>query len=152
MAQINLTVSDTINAPADKVYAILTDYHQHHPRILPTAYFTGLDVEEGGQGTGTIFKAGMKVMGQTQHFRMRVEEIEPGRVMTETDLDTGLVTTFTIEPRGASQAEVTFATRFQASPGLKGLIERLTTPMFLRRVYQVELRQLDQYAQTVQEI
>ncbi len=147
MSTINVAVSATINAPATKVYPILADYRNHHPHILPKAYFTGLEVEEGGLGEGTVFKAGMKVMGKVQNFRMRVSEPEPGRVLAETDLDNGLVTKFIVEPRGNDQSEVTFDTTFQASPGLKGWVERLAAPAMLRRVYRQELQILDNYAQ-----
>ena len=54
MSQINVAVSARINAPATKVYPILADYHNHHPNILPRAYFTELTVEEGGTGEGTV--------------------------------------------------------------------------------------------------
>lgn len=147
MSQVNIAVSANINAPAKKVYPVLADYVNHHPHILPKAYFTGLEVEEGGLGEGTVFKSGMKVMGKEQSFRMRVTEPEPGRVMAETDLDNGLVTKFIVEPRGNGQSEVTFDTTFEPSPGLKGWLERLTAPVFLRRVYRVELQQLDDYMQ-----
>ncbi len=147
MSQVNVSVSATINAPATKVYPILADYRNHHPHILPKAYFTGLEVEEGGTGEGTVFRAGLKMMGQTQSFRMRVTEPEPGRVLAETDLDTDLVTKFIVEPRGKNQSEVTFDTTFQPRPGLKGWLERFLVPGYLRRVYRVELQQLDDYAQ-----
>lgn len=88
----------------------------------------------------------MKVMGKVQSFRMRVTEPEPGRVLAETGLDNGLVTKFIVEPRGHDRSEVTFDTTFQASPGLKGWLERLAAPAILRRIYRVELRQLDEYA------
>lgn len=146
MSQVNLAVSGNINAPANEVYAIIADYQNHHPRILPPAYFAGLEVEEGGYGAGTVFKAAMLVLGQKQSFRMRVSEPEPGHVIAENDLDTDLVTTFTIEPRGDAQSELTIATTFEAKPGLRGLLERLTAPMFLRRAYRAELQQLDAYA------
>ena len=135
-----------INAPATEVYAILADYGNHHPHILPKAYFSGLEVEEGGSGEGTVFRAALTMMGQKQSFRMRVTEPEPGRVMAETDLDTGLVTKFIVEPRGNNQSEVTIATTFQSRPGLQGWLERLAAPTFLRRVYRTELAQLDDYA------
>jgi ribosome-associated toxin RatA of RatAB toxin-antitoxin module len=147
MSQINVAVSKTINAPANQVYSILADYRNHHPHILPQAYFTGLEVEEGGTGEGTVFRATLQVMGQKQSFRMRVTEPEPGRVMAENDLDTGLVTTFTVEPRGDNRSEVTIATTFQPSPGLRGLLERLITPMLLQRIYRQELQQLEEYTQ-----
>lgn len=146
MTSVNVAVSATVNAPAGKVYPILADYRNHHPHILPKAYFTGLEVEEGGIGEGTIFRSGLKLMGQEQSFRMRVTEPEPGRVLAETDLDTDLVTEFIVEDRGENQSKVTFSTTFQPKPGLKGWLERLFIPGYLRRVYKVELQQLNDYA------
>jgi hypothetical protein len=145
MSQVNVAVSATINAPATEVYPILADCRNHHPHILPKAYFTGLEVEEGGTGAGTVFQAGLKMMGQEHSFRMRVTEPEPGRVIAETDLDTDLVTKFIVEPRGKDQSEVTIATTLQPRSGLKGWLERLVVPGYLRRVYRVELQQLDEY-------
>lgn len=146
MSIVNIAVSKIIKAPAGKIYPILADYRNHHPHILPPA-FTGLEVEEGGYGAGTVFRAGLQVMGQTQSFRMRVTEPEPGRVMAETDLDTGLVTKFIIEPRDNGQSEVTIATTFQPSPGLKGWLERITAPGLMRRIYRQELQKIDDYTQ-----
>jgi hypothetical protein len=146
MSSINVAVSKIIDAPAGRVYPILADYRNHHPHILPKDYFTSLEVEEGGAGEGTVFRSGLKVMGKAQRFRMRVTEPEPGRVIAETDLDKDLVTKFIVEPRGHGQSEVTIDTTFQASPGLKGWLERLTAPGLLRRIYRVELRQIDEYA------
>lgn len=146
MTTVNVAVSKIIKAPAGKIYPILADYRNHHPHILPKP-FTGLKVEEGGYGAGTVFRAGLKLMGQTQNFRMRVTEPEPGRVMAETDLDTGLVTKFIVEPRDNGQSEVTIATTFEPSPGLKGWFERMTAPGFMRRIYRKELQQLDDYTQ-----
>ena len=70
MSSVNVAVSAIVNAPATVVYSILADYRNHHPNILPKAYFTGLEVEEGGTGEGTVFRSGMQVMGQAQSFRM----------------------------------------------------------------------------------
>jgi hypothetical protein len=145
MSTVNVVASRIIDVPASQVYPILADYRNHHPHILPKAYFTDLEVEEGGSGAGTVFRAALRLMGQKQSFRMRVTEPEPGRVLAETDLDTDLVTKFIVEPRGNGQSEVTIATTFYPSPGIKGWLERLTAPGFLRRVYRAELQQLDEY-------
>lgn len=150
MGQLFVSETGTINADAAHLYAILADYRNHHPHILPPNYFTGLEVLEGGKGAGTLFRATLRVMGQENSFRMRVTEPEPGRVLAESDLDTDLVTTFTVTPRPNGQADVTIATRWQGKPGLAGLLERLTTPALLRRIYQEELRQLQEYAQAFQ--
>ena len=144
-----VTVSATIAAPAATVYAILADYHTHHPQILPSAHFTSVKVEEGGMGAGTVFSATMNVMGNKSAFRMRVDEPEPGRVLRETDLATGLITTFTVEPKGPAQAEVTIRTTWQPKPGLAGQLEQFMTSFFMRRIYREELKQLDAYAEKV---
>lgn len=149
MTTVNVAVSKTINAPAATIYSILADYRHHHPHILPKA-FTELEVEEGGIGEGTVFRAALQVMGNKQRFRMRVTEPEPGRVIAETDLETDLVTKFIVEPCGHDQSDVTIATTFQPRPGLKGWLERLTAPGFMRRLYRTELQQLDDYIQRSQ--
>jgi hypothetical protein len=41
---------------------------------------------------------------------------------------------------------VTFETVWQPEPGLKGLVDRLTTPLFMRKIYRDELDMLDEYA------
>jgi hypothetical protein len=147
MSAITVAVSATIEAPANQVYSILADYRNHHPHILPPAYFTELTVEEGGQGEGTVFRATLRMLGQEQSFRMRVTEPELGRVLAENDLATDLVTRFIVEPHGSDQANVTIATTFQRRAGVRGWLEGLLTPGLLRRAYRVELKQLNEYAQ-----
>ena len=87
-----------ISAPPDKVYAVLADYHEGHPNVLPKRYFKSLIVEQGGKGAGTVIHVQLSVMGVRRESHMRVSEPEPGRVLTETDLETGLVTSFIVSP------------------------------------------------------
>ena len=101
-------------------------------------------------GAGTVLRASLKLGGRTFPFRARVDEPEPGRILTETDLATGAITTFTLTPR-ESGTLVRFETRFPRSPGLRGLAERLFVPGMLRRLYQDELARLDGYVRTVVE-
>lgn len=59
---------------------------------------------------------------------------------------TGAATTFTVDPPdGGKHARVTIATEARASPGLRGLVERLVSPGVLRGLYHQELRQLEEY-------
>ncbi len=74
-----------MDAPADRVYAIIADYRNGHPHILPKQ-FRNLTVEQGGVGAGTIIRFEVRVFGQTQHFRAVVSEPEPGRVLVEENL------------------------------------------------------------------
>lgn len=151
MAHVHAEQEAVIAAPADVVYGILADYHQHHPHVLPKQYFSDLTVEEGGQGAGTTFRVRTHALGVEHAYHMRVTEPEPGRVLAETDIDSGLVTTFTVTPTNdGTHARVRIATDWETSPGLAGIIEKLLTPMVMRRIYAKELRQLDEYARNTQ--
>lgn len=150
MRTIHVEVTGVIDAPPDRVYTVLADYRNHHPNILPKPYFTGLRVEVGGFGAGTVIVVDMDVYGTKRTFRMAVSEPQPGRVLMENDATAGLVTTFTVEPlEGGAKSRVTIASDARPSPGLRGWIERLVNPAITRRIYNVELQQLNSYvAQT----
>jgi hypothetical protein len=138
-----ISASALINAPAEQVYAILADYHNGHPLILPKPFFQSLEVEQGGVGAGTIIYVQMRVFGQTQSFRAAVTEPEPGRVLVETDLAGKVVTTFTVVPvEGGRQAQTTFTTELKTRGGLAGWLEGFLSKMFLQRVYAEELKLL----------
>ncbi len=147
MAQIQAAASAEIDAAPEVVYAIIADYREGHPRILPEKYFLGLEVEQGGVGAGTVIRCQMRVFGQTQTFRAVVSEPEPGRVLAETIPDErGLVTTFTVEPRkGGRRSHVTIATTW-TSRGVQAIVERLLAPPMLRRIYTEELQKLNHVA------
>ena len=134
------TTSATIKAPAQQVYAILADYHNGHPYILPAQYFSNLQVEQGGIGAGTVIGFQMHVPGRTQTFRAAITEPEPGRVLMETNLPSGAVTTFTVDPRAEGQhSRVTITTELETRDGLLGRLERFLTTVTLRRIYAQEL-------------
>lgn len=151
MSTIHSEATDVINARPEDVYAVLSDYEVGHPAILPKPYFENMEVEQGGQGSGTVIRVFMNVFGAKRVYREVVSEPEPGRVLVETDADAGLVTRFVIEPvNGGQQSRVTISTDTQASPGFTGLMERLMNPSITRRIYRQELRQLAGYLQQQQ--
>lgn len=134
-----------INAPAERIYAVLTDYKKGHKQILPEQYFSDLTVERGGIGAGTLIQFKTHVLGQSRTFRAEISEPKPGRLIEETDLNTGLVTTFSIEPMSSSpMTTVTITTKYWKS-GIMGFIEQLTAPPLLRRIYSQELQKLEKY-------
>ena len=143
MAAKEIKASRQIQAAPEKVYDIIADYHNGHPRILPKPYFVSLEVEEGGYGAGTVIRFHMKLMGRLQTFRAEISEPEPGRVLVENDLDTGTTTTFTVEEHAQAQASrVTIRTVTQVRDGLFGAVEGWFTVRLLQPIYIKELDQL----------
>ena len=139
-----VAASATIKVSAQQVYTILADYTNGHPHILPSQYFSHLQVEQGGVGAGTVISFQMRVLGKTQTFRAAITEPEPGRVLVETNLPSGAVTTFTVDPRMEDQqAQVTITTEMAVSNWLEGVF----TKMMLRRIYAQELGLLAAYAE-----
>ncbi len=145
MAPINVSAEHVIGAPADVVYGYIADHREHHPRFLPDA-FTDFEVEAGGIGAGTITRFKVTAGGRTRDYRMEVAEPEPGRVMTESDTGSSLVTTWTITPEGPN-TRVRIATTWEGAGGVGGFFERLFAPRVMRGIYEDELGRLDAYAQ-----
>jgi hypothetical protein len=143
------SASSRIEAHPARVYSILADYNQHHPRILPRQYFKSLEVEEGGVGAGTRIHLKMRVLGTTIEFRHIVSEPEPGRVLVESDADGGSVTTFNVDPLDSGAVSMlTITTEFTTQRrGILGRIERYLTLRTLGRIYRKELSLIAKYAQ-----
>jgi len=143
------TVSASASIPArrDRVYSLISNYKDGHPRILPKQ-FTNLTVEQGGTGAGTVIRFQMSVFGRKQMLRAAVTEPEPGRILVETDLDTnGAVTTFTVNPGSApADSHVTISTEIPVRAGFLGKIERTLTTLLLRPIYIKELQNLARVA------
>ena len=145
MTNIHVTAQRTIDAPAERVYRFLADYREHHPHFLPPA-FSDFQVEPGGFGAGTVVRFTLAIGGRRREFRQRVDEPVPGSVLTESDLDSGAVTTFTVTPDG-DRSKVQVETAYEGAAGVSGLVERLLASRLLRRLYSDELRRLGHYAQ-----
>jgi hypothetical protein len=144
MGTIHVECSGSVAAPPATVYRYVADFHQHHHRFLPPA-FSDWTVEQGGTGAGTVVRFTLTAGGRSRVYRMRVEEPEPGRELTESDLDSSLVTSFVVDPLG-SGSQVTIATRWAGAAGIGGFFERRFAPGALRRIYREELVRLDTYA------
>jgi uncharacterized protein YndB with AHSA1/START domain len=144
MATIHVSAERTVDAPASDVYRYLADMREHHPRFLPDA-FSDFTVESGGVGAGTVTRFKMNAGGRTREYRMQVAEPEPGRVLTESDTESSLVTTFTVDPEG-DRSRVRIATTWEGAGGISGFFERTFAPRALRRLYDDELERLNRYA------
>lgn len=145
--EVTAEVTETIDAPAKRVYAILRDYEGAHQAILPPDTFTEVKVLEGGQGAGTRLLLRMEILGDELLTEQVVSEPEPGRVLVETGKDGMSQTTFTVEPAGEQQAQVTVHTELRTGRGLGAVLERLLAPPLLERVYRQALERLNEYVQ-----
>ena len=133
-----------MDAPADTVYRYVADMREHHPHILPPA-FSDFRVESGGFGAGTVTRFKVTAGGRTREYQMKVAEPEPGRVLTESDTGSSLVTTTTVRPRDNGSL-VQISTAWDGAGGIGGLFERMFAPRVMRSIYADELRRLDAYA------
>jgi uncharacterized protein YndB with AHSA1/START domain len=147
MATVTVIATRRIPAPPAEVYAILADYTEGHPHILPSAYFRNIEVEQGGIGAGTRIRFEMTAFGTTRAMRADIEEPKPGRVLVERDVEGKVVTTFTVTPaREGRESDVMITTVLITRDGLLGVVERMASKAFLERVYRDELSRLAAYA------
>jgi hypothetical protein len=143
MGTITVVQEGPVGAPADLTYRLIAD-DTHHQQFLPDG-FTDFEVVEGGVGAGTLHRFKVTAGGRTREYLMRVDEPQPGRVITETDQNSSLVTTFTVTPAGDT-CTVKIETTWQGAGGVGGFFERTFAPKVLRRMYADELHRLDEYA------
>ena len=144
MGTIHVAAERDVAAAAEVVYGYIADNREHHQHFLPDA-FSNFQVEAGGVGAGTITRFRITAGGRSREYRMAVAEPEPGRVLTESDTGSSLVTTFTVTPQGGA-SRVRIGTSWEGAGGVGGFFERLFAPRVLRKIYAEELERLDAYA------
>ena len=144
MGKITVVKEGAVGAPAELTYRLIAD-DEHHRHILPEA-FSDFEVLEGGVGAGALHRFKIAAGGKLREYVMRVDEPEPGRVISETDQNSSLVTTFTVTPAGATACAVKIQTQWNGAGGIGGFFERTFAPKVLRKMYAEELAKLDAYA------
>jgi hypothetical protein len=135
---VSASATKNVGVPPERVLAFLRDYRQARPSIIPDNY-SRYQVEEGGDGAGTVFSYHFKSGPTERDFRMRAEESEGGLV--ERDELSSLTTTWTVAPATAGST-VTVETSWLGGGGIGGFFERLFAPLGLRRVYGEMLERL----------
>ena len=143
MGTIDVSAERRIEAAPETVYGLLADMREHE-RFLPDA-FSDFQVESGGVGSGTVTRFKVTAGGRTREYRMTVAEPDPGRVLTESDSNSTLVTTFTVTPE-AGVSRVRIDTSWEGAGGVGGFFERLFAPRVMKGIYADELQRLDAYA------
>ena len=147
MATLVVSQSRRIPAPPREVYAIIADYTEGHPHIMPSAYFRNIEVEKGGVGAGTRIRFDVTALGTTRTIHAEIEEPSPGQILVERDVEGRSVTTFKVNPaREGRESDVTIRTELTTRGGILGVVERMASKAFLERVYREELERLAAYA------
>jgi hypothetical protein len=142
-----VSASAVVPARRERVYSLIANYNDGHPRILPKQ-FSNLTVEQGGVGAGTVVRFQMSVLGKKETLRAAITEPEPGRVLVETYLDgKDTVTTFTVNPGTApADSHVTISTELPVRSGFLGMLEKKFSALLLRPIYTKELQNLARVA------
>jgi hypothetical protein len=146
MTPLLISQSAFIESSCERVYRIISDYHEGHPSILPKQ-FHSLVVEKGGVGEGTMITFQASAFGTNKTLRAEIYEPEPGHVLLEAYPDEDMETTFFVEPDG-SRCKVTISTKMNVRGGIFGAIEGWLTKRFLESIYKTELQNLDRVART----
>ncbi len=143
---IRIQASYEIDAPPQAIYNVIADYRVGHQAILPRPAFEEMVVEEGGFGAGTVIRLRVRVFGKAYFYHQRVTEPEPGHIIQETDIDTGQLTRFFIDPLNNGQrTRVTIASEFPAQSKTFIFFERILHHFVTKRLFNIELRQLEAY-------
>ena len=138
MGMVRAEAERVISSPPVAVYGVLADVRER-ARFLPPA-FSNFHIESGGVGEGTVMAFTLTAGGRSRQYRMRMGEPEPG-VLTETDVDSSLITTYTVSPAGES-SPVQISTTWEGAKGVGGFFERTFAPRALQKLYADELRRL----------
>jgi uncharacterized protein YndB with AHSA1/START domain len=144
MGKISVSAEGRVDAPPATVYTYIADHREHHSKFLPPA-FSDFEVESGGVGAGTVTRFKVTAGGRSRDYRMQVAEPEPGHVLTESDANSSLITTWTVSPED-DVSRVSISTTWDGAGGVGGFFERLFAPRVMRGIYADELTRLNDYA------
>ncbi|HKS48405.1 MAG TPA: SRPBCC family protein [Amycolatopsis sp.] len=144
MAKVHAQAERTIDAPVDKVRALVADYSETRPKIL-TEHYRDYEVVEGGVGAGT--EAKWKLQATSKRVRdvaATVTEPQSG-VLVETDANSSMVTKWTVQPAGGGSL-VRIETSWEGAGGIGGFFEKTFAPAGLKRIYDGVLAKLSDLA------
>jgi uncharacterized protein YndB with AHSA1/START domain len=135
MSHIFVRSERVIDARPEEVFQALADYQTRRPRILPPNYLD-YAVERGGQGGGTVIRYRFQAAGRERPYQMEVEETIKGKVLTERDRGSSLVTRWSVLPlENGRKSKVSVESDWQGGRGIGGFFESTFAPLGLKRIY-----------------
>jgi uncharacterized protein YndB with AHSA1/START domain len=143
MSHIHVMSERVIDAQPEVIYEALTDYRVRRPQIL-TRNFLDYAVEQGGQGADTQISYRLRAARRERPYHMLVKEPLKGWVLTESDQNSSLVTTWTLSPEDDGlRTRVRVDSEWEGGSGVGGFFERTFAPLGLRRIYTTMLASLN---------
>ena len=132
--RLSIALERTLDAPMQRVWAVLRDYAQARPRIL-TEHFADYVIHQGGVGLGTVIGFELRIGRRRGSYLVAVEEPTPGRQLRERDRSSALLTTWTLTPAGEGERTLLHLAVDLRHPELNGLWARTRARRALRRTY-----------------
>jgi uncharacterized protein YndB with AHSA1/START domain len=142
MGSVVATAERVIRAPAEQVLTALADYASTRPKLLPEQ-FSEYRVETGGQGAGTRVHWRFAATSKRVRDQLLAVTQPDAHTLVETDANSSMVTTWTVQPADAGATTVRVRTTWNGAGGIGGFFERTFAPKGLRRVYDEILGRLD---------
>jgi uncharacterized protein YndB with AHSA1/START domain len=142
MGSVVATAERVIRAPAEQVLTALADYASTRPKLLPEQ-FSEYRVETGGQGAGTRVHWRFAATSKRVRDQLLAVTQPDAHTLVETDANSSMVTTWTVQPADAGATTVRVRTTWNGAGGIGGFFERTFAPKGLRRVYDQLLERLE---------
>lgn len=142
MGQVVATAGGIVRAPADRVLAALADYAGTRPRILPEQY-SEYRVTEGGHGAGTRVHWKLATTSKRVRDQDVVVSSAPDGGLVETDINSSMVTTWTVHAADAGVTTVRVRSTWTGASGVGGFFERTFAPRGLARIHEAVITRLD---------
>lgn len=131
MGQVSVVSTVLINAEPSAALDALADYQNVRPKIL-SAHYTEYHVLQGGHGQGTI--ATWKLRATKSRVRdVRVNVDVAGRTVIEKDVNSSMVSNWTVAPAGPG-CSVTVKTTWTGAGGVQGFFEKTFAPLGLKKI------------------
>src|SRR3954468_7710349 len=140
--RVSVELERTVDAPMERVWALLRDYRVARPRLL-TAHFSDYGVRERGEGAGTVIAYGLRVGRHQAEHVVAVGEPVPGRMLRERARDSAWVSTWTLTPGGDGERTVVRLAVVLRDPRIADWLARVRARRALRRLCGRLLEQVD---------
>src|SRR5207247_4333557 len=131
--RVSVEVERTVDAPMERVWALLRDYRVARPRLL-TEHFSDYGVHERGEGAGTVIACRLRVGRHQADHVIGVQEPVPGRMLRERARDSAWVSTWTLTPGGEGERTLVRLAAALRDPQIAGWLARVRARRTLRRL------------------